>query len=96
VLELEGSVPVAPVVVGILPEDTDAVVEKDVYETVVSVVSVVEDTGEMVLVLRLEVFDVVELVGPDIPNESKVSSGQTPEVQGSLAQQPRKFPTEQT
>lgn len=85
--------PVAPVVVGISPEDTDAVVEKDVYETVVSVV---EDTGEMMLVLRLEVFDVVELVGPDIPNESKVSSGQTPEVQGSLAQQPRKFPTEQT
>ena len=98
VLELEDSVPVVPVVVERSPEDTDVVVEEDVCETIV------EGTGEMVLVLvlvvvlvlRLVVFDVVEPVGPDIRNEPKLSSEQIPEVQGSLAQHPRKFPAEQT
>lgn len=83
-------------------EDTGVVAEKELFETVV------EGTVELavgivtvlvfiiVLVLGLEVDDDVELAALVKYNMLTLSSKQTPEVQGSLAQQPRKFPAEQT
>lgn len=77
-------------------EDTD--VEEEVCE------AVVEGIAEtmlvlilvVVLVLLLDVVDEVELAALVKCNRLTLSSKQTPEEQGSLAQQPRKFPAEQT
>lgn len=82
-------------------EDTD-VVEEEVFETVaesfveleVGIVTVL--VFIIVLVLELEVVDDVELAALVKCNKLTLSSKQIPEVQGSLAQQPRKFPAEQT
>jgi hypothetical protein len=100
VVELECSVLLAAAEE--VSEDTDVVVEAEVFETVV------EDVVELavgivtvlvfiiVLVLELEVVDDAELAALVKCNRLTLSSKQIPEVQGSLAQQPRKFPAEQT
>lgn len=83
-------------------EDTGVVAEKELFETVVEgtvelVVGIVTVlVFIIVLVLGLEVDDDVELAALVKYNMLTLSSEQTPEVQGSLAQQPRKFPAEQT
>lgn len=88
VLEFEDSVLVVTV-----SEDTGFVVDEVVCEA--------EVTGTVVVLVRKPVLvlngaDVVELDVLDSDNQFKPSSRQIPEVQGSAAQQPRKFPAEQT
>jgi hypothetical protein len=100
VVELECSVLLAAATE--VSEDADVVVEGEIFETVVEgfvefVVGIVTVlVSIIVLVLELEVVDDVELAAPVKCNKFTLSSKQIPDVQGSLAQQPRKFPAEQT
>jgi hypothetical protein len=82
-------------------EDIDVPIEEEVLETVVECIIELVDivivlVFIIVLVLELEVLDDVELATLVKYNKRTLSSKQIPEVQGSLAQQPRKFPAEQT
>lgn len=90
-LELEDSGLVATVVVEV-SEETTFVVDEVVCEVVSGTVYVL--VRKTVLVLWG--LDVVELDVLDNDNQLMPSSRQIPDVQGSVAQQPRKFPAEQT
>lgn len=74
------------------------VVEEGVSEEVVCETGVKGTVDVLVrkIVLVLEVSDAAELVALDTDNQLKPLSRQIPEVQGSVAQQPRKLPAEQT
>ena len=92
VLELEDSGLVATVVEEV-SEETALVVGEVVCDA--------EVTGTVDVLVRKTVLvlwgpDVAELDVLDNDNQFKPSSRQIPEVQGSVAQQPRKFPAEQT
>lgn len=92
VLELEDS-GLAATVVEEVSEETAFVVDEVVCDA--------EVTGTVYVLVRKTVLvlwgpDVAELDVLDNDNQFKPSSRQIPEVQGSAAQQPRKFPAEQT
>ena len=92
VLEFEDSVLVVTVVEEV-SEETGFVADEVVCE---AEVTGAVDVLVCKTVLVLNGADVGELDVLDSDNQFKPSSRQIPKVQGSVAQQPRKFPAEQT